>query len=222
MLKITGLSKSYPQRGTVLNRLGLEVSKGETIAITGPSGSGKTTLLNIIGLLDRPDSGKILFDGNPVLDYSENEAAKYRNSKIGFVFQDHLLLPHLTLKENILLPLLARKEKELITADISAYLDMLMKAVGIEELADEFPSVISGGEAQRASILRALIGRPSLLLADEPTGSLDTDNASALAELLLELNSRTGTTLITVTHSDMLAGRMAKRYRLTNGSLVQY
>jgi lipoprotein-releasing system ATP-binding protein len=220
MLKITRLSKSYPQRGIVLDNINLEVNSGDTIAITGPSGSGKTTLLNLIGLLDRPDSGDIMIEDVSILTFNNDQAADYRNSKVGFVFQDHLLMPHLTICENIMLPLLARKLTASLMKDGESYCVELMNEVGIADLKDKYPFQVSGGEAQRASLVRALINRPSLILADEPTGSLDTANASVLADLLLKLNRDHGISIIAATHSTQLADKMSRRLSLTNGVLI--
>ena len=220
MLKITLLSKAYPQRGKVLDKLDLEVNDGDTIAVTGPSGSGKTTLLNLIGLLDRPDSGDILFNNVSILAFSNNEAADYRNSNIGFVFQDHLLMPHLTLCENIMLPLLARKIRSSDLNIEELYCLDLMKEVGISDLKNKYPFQVSGGEAQRASLVRALINRPKIILADEPTGSLDSANASLLADLLVKMNTDHGISIIAATHSQALAEKMKRRVRLENGSLI--
>ena len=222
MLNITGLSKSYAQRGAVLRNLSLEVQEAETVAITGPSGSGKTTLLNLIGLLDRPDSGEIIFRQKSILGFDSDEAAYYRNTNIGFIFQEHFLLPHLTIEENILLPLLASKEKSKIPGEKVSWCRELMQTVGIKHLKDDFPYRISGGEAQRASLVRALINNPSMILADEPTGSLDTENAGILADLLVMLNRQNRTSVVAVTHSAILAGKMSCRYRLENGSLTRY
>jgi lipoprotein-releasing system ATP-binding protein len=220
MLKATRLSKSYPQRGTVLDKLELEVNSGDTIAITGPSGSGKTTLLNLIGLLDRPDSGDILFNNVSILSFNNEKAADYRNANLGFVFQDHLLMPHLTLCENIMLPLLAKKLRSSDLRNEELYCLGLMKEVGISDLKNKYPFEVSGGEAQRASLVRALINRPGIILADEPTGSLDSANAKILADLLIKMNIDHGISLIVATHSQTLAEKMKRRVRLENGSLI--
>ena len=217
MLEISALSKSYPNRGVVLNDLFLTIREGDTVAITGPSGSGKTTLLNLAGLLDRPDSGQILFNGRAVERFSDDEAASYRNESVGFVFQDHLLMPYLTVHENVLLPVLARKKRP-DKSDLH-YSDELIKEVGLYELKDKLPGQISGGEAQRCALIRALINRPLLILADEPTGSLDSQNAETIASLLCSINERHGTALLVVTHSGALADKMKKKYRLEGGSL---
>jgi lipoprotein-releasing system ATP-binding protein len=220
MLEIINISKSFHQRGLVLDNLSLLVSEGDSIAITGPSGSGKTTLMNIIGLLDRPDSGDIMFNGNSVLSYSSEESAYYRNRNIGFVFQDHLLLPHLTVRENILLPVLAVKSIKIDFDETDKHILQLMKSIGIQNLADKYPFQISGGEAQRVTLVRALVNKPAILLADEPTGSLDSKNAEILGNLLLEVNAEFGVSLILATHSERLAGKMRYHLRLDDGKLT--
>lgn len=219
MLSVKNISKSFTQRGQVLNNLSLEVKEGDSIAIMGPSGSGKSTLLNILGLLDKPDEGEIIFKGTPVDQFTDDESAVYRNRNIGFVFQDHLLLPHLTVAENIFLPLLASKYTP---AELSAREDImlqLMEKTGILDLKNKYPSNISGGEAQRVALVRSLANNPSILLADEPTGSLDSRNAENLGDLLLKMNSETGITLILATHSEELAGKMSRVFRLEDGKL---
>jgi lipoprotein-releasing system ATP-binding protein len=219
ILSLTDISKSFMQRGLVLDNLSMEVRKGDAIAIMGPSGSGKTTLMNIIGLLDKPDSGTIRFMENDIISYNEDEAALYRNLNIGFVFQDHLLLPHLTIQENILLPLLARKQSREDIESKEAHAASLMTKTGISDLASKYPGTISGGEAQRAALVRALVNNPSILLADEPTGSLDAENAEILGELLAEMNRESGLTLILATHSEKLAVKMMKTMIIGNGKL---
>jgi ABC-type lipoprotein export system ATPase subunit len=220
MLIIKGVSKSFLQRGLVLDNLDLAVKEGDSIAVTGPSGSGKTTLMNIIGLLDKPDSGDILFRGKPILGFTPDESSLYRNRNIGFVFQDHLLLPHLNVEENIMLPLYAAGISENEYNEKKIYAAELMEKTGIAGLSDKYPSRISGGEAQRVTLVRALINKPSLLLADEPTGSLDSKNATILGELLTMLNNETGTAMIVATHSPDLASRMKIHLKLENGRLI--
>jgi len=219
MLSVSGISKSYLQRGMVLDNLTLEASRGDTLAIMGPSGSGKTTLMNIIGLLDKPDSGNVFFEGRDILAYNEKEAAAYRNSCIGFVFQEHLLLPHLTVMENILLPMLAGTHSEADNKQVDEYVSMLMQKTGISDLSTKYPWAISGGEAQRAALVRALVNKPKILLADEPTGSLDAKNAELLGALLTELNAEFGMVLILATHSETLAQRMGRIYTISEGRL---
>ena len=220
MLRLVNISKSFTQRGIVLNDLNLEVKEGDSIAVTGPSGSGKTTLMNIIGSLDQPDSGEIIFRGRSVTSLNADESADYRNRNIGFVFQDHLLLPHLTVHENIMLPLLASSisGKDYAAKEVNA--GILMERIGIGELKNKYPFQISGGEAQRVTLVRALINDPSLLIADEPTGSLDATNAGILGRLLKELNEELGITLFVVTHSSDLASKMKIHLKLSDGKLV--
>jgi len=220
MLSIRNISKSFLQRGLVLDNLSLEVSEGESVAIMGPSGSGKTTLMNIIGLLDKPDNGEIIFRSASIANFTEDESAGYRNKNIGFVFQDHLLLPYLTVSENIQLPLLASKhtEEDLLLKEKN--LMGLVEQAGIYDLRDKYPSRISGGEAQRVALVRALANKPSILLADEPTGSLDSKNAENLGNLLLEINRVSGITIILATHSSDLANKMSKKLHLEEGKLV--
>lgn len=219
MLSIKNISKSFTQRGQVLNNLSLEVMEGDSIAIMGPSGSGKSTLLNILGLLDKPDAGEIIFKGTSVAQFTDDESAAYRNRNIGFVFQDHLLLPHLTVAENIFLPLLASEYSPEELSAREVIILQLMEKTGILDLKNKYPSNISGGEAQRVALVRSLANNPSMLLADEPTGSLDSQNADNLGDLLLKMNSETGITLILATHSEELAGKMSRVFRLEDGKL---
>lgn len=220
LLSVNKISKSFIQRGIVLSELSIDVNEGDSIAIMGPSGSGKTTLLNILGLLERPDEGVVAFRQKLISDYTEDEAAHYRNRNIGFVFQDHLLLPYLTVKENIFLPLLASSANNNI--EKAPHILELMENSGIADLMNKYPYQISGGEAQRVSLVRALANKPSLLLADEPTGSLDSKNANMLGDLLAALNRNTGITILLVTHSSDLAGKMSKVFHLEEGKLIQY
>jgi len=217
MLILTNISKSFIQRGIVLNNLHLEVKKGDSIAITGPSGSGKTTLMNIIGLLDKPDTGEVIYNDKVITNLNPDQAAHYRNKNIGFVFQDHLLLPHLTVLENICLPLLASKKRKYNLAEKEKYILSLMDNTGITELKNKFPYHISGGEAQRVTLIRALSNKPELLLADEPTGSLDAENADILGDLMVEMNKKLHITLIVVTHSMKLAEKMKFIKQLEGG-----
>ncbi|MFZ2339801.1 MAG: ABC transporter ATP-binding protein [Bacteroidales bacterium] len=220
MLTLNNISKSFRQRGVVLKDLDLTVNEGDTVSVSGPSGSGKTTLLNIIGLLDRPDSGEVFFRGQNVLGYNQDESALYRNKNIGFVFQDHLLLPYLTVLENILLPLLASKTSDQDYRQKADEARRMMEKTGITGIGSKFPYQISGGEAQRATLVRALVNQPSVLLADEPTGSLDRRNAENLGDLLTGMNGEYGTTLILATHSQELADRMKVHYSLSEGKLT--
>jgi len=219
MLRLVKITKTFAQRGTVLNDLDLAVRSGDSIAVTGPSGSGKTTLMNIIGALSRPDSGDVIFNGKSLLELNPDELAEYRTRNIGFVFQDHLLLNHLTIKENILLPLFAGKISKSLLSEKEEYSSILMKRIGIEDIGYKYPFQISGGEAQRAALVRALIRKPAVLLADEPTGSLDSKNSEIMGRLLTELNTELGITLLIATHSPALASGMSLHLRLEDGKL---
>ena len=207
------------QRGIVLDNLSLDVKKGESLAIMGPSGSGKTTLLNIIGLLDKPDSGEILFNGSPVAGFTDDESAIYRNRNIGYVFQDHLLLPYLTIYENIVLPLMASDYDMKERAEKEKQVEILMDKSGIADLKAKYPYQVSGGEAQRTALVRALANNPSVLLADEPTGALDAKNSDNLGDILTGMNKDFGITIILATHSAALATKMNRIYKLEEGKL---
>lgn len=220
ILHIINITKSYLSGVTprkVLDNLSLAVKSGETIAIVGPSGSGKTTLLNIIGTLDKADGGNVLFEGADLAAMNQKQTTAFRNQRIGMVFQLHHLLPQCTLWENVLIPTLPFKNDD---GKAEQRAETLLKRTGIWEQRFQKPAELSGGECQRAALVRALINRPSLILADEPTGALDHDNALNLIDLLLELNKEQGTALIVVTHSLELASKMDKVYKLTNGKLM--
>jgi ABC-type lipoprotein export system ATPase subunit len=223
LLQLQNIVKGYGEPAThsyrsVLKELNLDLELGEKVAIVGPSGSGKTTLLNLIGALDHPESGRLLFEGKNITNYSKTELANFRNKHLGFIFQLHYLMPQLTLWENVLFPLLPQGNK--ISKEQKDWAEHLIKKVGIWEQRNQKPSEMSGGECQRTAVVRALINKPKLILADEPTGALDEDNAAALTDLLLKLSSEEGVTLVTVTHSGTLAEQMDKLYRLKNGILV--
>ena len=221
MLKLEHISKSYAlpsgQTECVLADIDLSVEKAESVAIVGPSGSGKSTLLNIIGALDRPTSGKVFLDGTDLSDLADARLAELRNGQIGFVFQLHHLLSQCTVLENVLIPTLARKGGLDEAAEQRA-IDMLDR-VGLIDHRDHRPGELSGGQMQRVAVVRALINEPKLLLADEPTGSLDRQAAENIAELLVELNRSEGVALIVVTHSMRLAGYMGKVLELSDGVL---
>lgn len=202
----------------ILDHIHLEIEKGASVAIIGPSGSGKSTLLNIIGTLDKPTSGKVLLDNQDLCSLNENELADVRNRKIGFVFQHHHLLPQCTVFENVMIPTLARHEPGWQEQAQERGL-RLLKRVGLGERLEHRPGQISGGERQRAAVVRALINHPTLLLADEPTGALDRSAAEELTRLLIELNREEQTTLIVVTHAPDLAAKMSRQFRLSDGRL---
>lgn len=219
LLKLEKISKSYSKDRVILDQLSLEINAGKRVAIVGPSGSGKTTLLNLIGTLDRPDSGKMIFDGQDLSAMNDNQLAQFRNRKIGFVFQMHHLLPQLSLWENVLLPTLT--DPALQGKETEERAKRLIERVGLNGVVGQKPSELSGGECQRTAVARALINRPGLILADEPTGALDQKSAFNLTDLLVELNQEEGVTLIVVTHSMDVAKKMDRIYRLDNGKLVE-
>lgn len=220
LIELRGVSKSYPgvQHLSILREANLSVACGESVAIVGPSGSGKTTILNLLGTLDLPDSGQLTFNGQDLTKLSARELAKFRNSQIGFVFQQHHLLPQCSVWENVLLPSLAYQAQSPSKTEERAH--QLLRRVGLSERVDRLPSQLSGGERQRAALVRALIQKPSLLLADEPTGALDRASASEVGRLLVELNKEEGITLITVTHSNELAALMGRIVTLSDGKLI--
>jgi ABC-type lipoprotein export system ATPase subunit len=224
LLKLEHISKGFGSSNdqtfrSVLNDLSLEVEQGDSIAILGPSGSGKSTLLNLIGGLDFPDSGSIIFNGDDITAFSAPELDRYRNRSIGFVFQFHHLLPQCTLLENIQIPTLVLKDKNQ-KSEKAEQAEHLMKRVGIWEYRDKLPGKLSGGECQRAAVVRAMINKPALLLADEPTGALDKENVENMADLLLDLNKEDGLSLLVVTHSIDLAGKMGRTLELQDGLLI--
>lgn len=223
MLELINVTKSYQTPGNndgvcVLKNITLKVTKGQSIVIVGPSGSGKSTLLNIIGALDRPSEGKVLFDGRDLAELNEVELAGVRNRQIGFVFQLHHLLPQCTVLENVLVPTLAGKA-QYSKNEIQERATNLLQRVGLKDHMLHRPGQLSGGQRQRVAVVRALINRPKLLLADEPTGSLDKDAAENIAALLVELNRSEEVTLITVTHSLKLAGQIGNVMELSDGLL---
>lgn len=201
----------------VLNDISLNINQGDSIAITGPSGSGKSTLLNMLGTLDIPSSGEVLIDGKSTRDFISNDLALLRNKKIGFVFQTHLLLPQLTVLENILLPVIPQDKTMKKLAPERAR--NLLNEVGLADRTGSYPGKMSVGECQRIAVVRALINEPELILADEPTGSLDHNSAERLSDLFMELRSKHSFTLVAVTHSQDLAKRMQVVYQLINGKL---
>lgn len=223
LLKLLNIYKSYNSEDSthykpVLVDLSMDLDTGETIAILGPSGSGKSTLLNIIGTLDKSDSGEVIFNGTKINEYAENQLADFRNQEIGFVFQSHHLLPQCTVMENVLIPTLTIKDKA-YKNECRKRAKILVEEVGLWDHKDKLPGTLSGGECQRVAVIRALINKPKLLLADEPTGSLDRANAQAITDLLLKLNNEFNTSLIMVTHSEEIGKQMNKTYKLVDGKL---
>jgi lipoprotein-releasing system ATP-binding protein len=218
-LQVTHLHKDYPTRGgplPVLRDVNLDLASGEALAVMGPSGSGKSTLLHILGTLDRPTSGSVLLDGKDPFRAGEKELADFRNRHIGFIFQDHHLLPQCTVLENVLIPTLVSGDGK---ADAEAWARQLLERVGLAQRLDHLPAELSGGERQRAAVARALIHHPTLLLADEPTGNLDRRNAQAVGQLLLDLHRQEQTMLVVVTHSLELARLFPRRLEMADGQL---
>ncbi len=206
ILSAASISKSYPSKGgdgrlNVLENVSIDLEQGESVAITGPSGSGKSTLLHILGGLDRPDSGTILYRGGDMSKLSAESLAKWRNKEVGFVFQFHYLLPEFTACENVMMPALIHKDS---AVDPKKRAMDLLARVGLSDRAEHRPSELSGGEQQRVAVARALMNRPSLLLADEPTGNLDEKNTMQLMELLTQIRADEGMTLVMVTHDNQL------------------
>jgi lipoprotein-releasing system ATP-binding protein len=220
-LVVEHVSKSFPTRSgplDVLRDISLEMSGGQNAAILGPSGSGKSTLLAIIGTLDAPTSGRVQLNGTDVFTLPEAELAPFRNRHIGFVFQDHYLLPQLTVLENVLLPAMADGTPP---AETVARAKELLGRVGLSERLDHRQAELSGGERQRAGVARALLLKPALVLADEPTGNLDRKTAASIGDLLIEMQRQENIMLLVATHSLELAQRCERRYELDDGRLNQ-
>jgi lipoprotein-releasing system ATP-binding protein len=219
MLQVSSLRKSYPSRAgalEVLRGVSFVLQRGESAVIMGPSGSGKSTLLNILGTLEPPDEGDVLLDRVNPFHLGPDELARFRNERIGFIFQDHHLLPQCTMLENVLLPTMATGRRR----DAVSNARKLLAWVGLSDRSDHRPSELSGGERQRAAIARALVNDPALLLADEPTGQLDRRTAESVADLLLNLHARANNVLVVVTHNERLAERFERRLDLTDGRLT--
>ena len=199
----------------VLSGVNLRLAPGESVAVLGVSGAGKSTLLHVLGGLDRPTSGQVLFGGKDLTSLPPEEVADFRNRSLGFVFQFHALLPEFTLAENVAMPLLiGGRRRPAALAEACA----LLASVGLAARSDHFPDQLSGGEQQRGAVARALVGSPRLLLADEPTGNLDAANAEALFELVRALHLSRGLTSVIVTHNEALAGRCDRVLRLTGAT----
>ena len=220
LLAISKLSKSYKsgdQRLDVLVDLSLSLQEGEMIAVTGASGSGKSTLLHLIGGMDRPDRGSVKVLDREIFNLNPMELSAFRNKTIGFVFQFHHLLPEFTALENVMMPMLLRGEAP---PDAARAAEALLEDVGLEKRSHHRPGELSGGEQQRVALARALIGKPRLLLADEPTGNLDPKTGDAIGHLFQELHSKHRLTSIVVTHNERLARLCARIYRLEKGQLI--
>ena len=221
LLQLEGITKTFgegPGATEVLRGVDLTVDAGQTLAVLGPSGCGKSTLLNIIGTLEPPSSGRVLFEGRDLSGESADELAAFRACALGFVFQHHHLLPQLTALENVLLPALAESGRG-VDAALRERAEALLERVGLADRRTHRPATLSGGERQRVAVVRALILGPQLLLADEPTGSLDAASADNLGELLLEESATEGVALLLVTHSERLAERMSGSVTLHEGRI---
>ena len=223
MLVASNVSKTYPTpRGplAILEGVSLTVERGQSVAIMGPSGCGKSTLLYMLGVLDAPSAGTVTLDAQNPYDLSERDQAAFRGTHIGFIFQDHLLLPQLSALDNVLAPTLAAAA----AANRAALVDRartLLGTVGLNDRLDHRPAELSGGERQRVAIARALIRQPALILCDEPTGNLDRASAEGVADLLASLQRDQHTMMVVVTHSPALAARFDRRYDLNNRTLTQ-
>jgi len=222
MIKLSHVNKEYKLDGEVfqaLKDINLEINDGDFMAIVGPSGCGKSTLMHIIGLLDNPTSGKITIQGKDISQLTDNELSKLRNEFVGFIFQQFNLISKLTVLENILLPTIYNRRK--LTYDPEEKTWELMKRFNIESKAKSYPNKLSGGQQQRVAIARALINSPKLILADEPTGNLDSKTGEKIIELLSELNKKDRITIVLVTHDLNIAGRAKKHIRLLDGKMVR-
>ena len=215
MIEVKDIWKSFGEL-EVLKGVHLEVKKGEIVAIIGKSGAGKTTLLQIIGTLDRPTKGEVLIDGTNVFTLGEKELAAFRNRHIGFIFQFHQLLPEFTALENVCIPAMIAREKE---SDYKPRAEQLRRDLGLGERMNHKPNELSGGEKQRVAAARALMMRPSIILADEPTGSLDEKNKKELSELLIHLRQEYGQTILLVTHDKELASIADRIIEIKDGRI---
>ena len=221
LLELKNVVKHYPMGQAsvqVLNGIDLQIGAGEMLAIGGPSGSGKSTLCNLLGLIDEPSAGEVLFDGKPTKSLSDRQCSRLRSLKIGFVFQRFNLLPVLTALENVSLPLHIQSVSAAEARGIAAeFLDL----VGLSEFSDHRPDKLSGGQQQRVALARALVTRPALVIADEPTANLDTVTAMDILNHMQKLNEETGTCFVFATHDERLLSRVARRLRLEDGRIIR-
>ena len=220
MIEAVNLTKSFKMAGlelTVLKGINLTIARGEILAIVGASGAGKSTLLHILGTLDRPTEGTVLFEGQDLFQLSDQKQAEFRNRRIGFVFQFHHLLPEFTALENVCLPAYIQNRS---AGDVHTEATSLLKDVGLEHRINHKPGELSGGEQQRVAVARALIQQPNLVLADEPTGNLDTHTGDALFTLMRTLNRSRGITFVIVTHNEKLSAQADRNIHMEDGQIV--
>ncbi len=216
MLVAENLIKNYATL-RVVNGVSLQVARAEIVSVTGPSGAGKSTLLHLLGALDKPDSGKVLIDGTDVFALPSKKQAAFRNKHIGFVFQFHHLLPEFSAVENVAVPLWIAGQGRKQALDNAA---SMLQVVGLGKRLDNKPGELSGGEQQRVAIARALVNKPSIVMADEPTGNLDSANANAIHELFIELRNKLNQTFIMITHNEELAGMTDRVITMRDGSIM--
>ena len=219
LVHVQGLGKTYlmgERRLEVLRDVSLQIAAGELVALTGPSGAGKSTFLHVVGTLDAPSGGRVLFDGVDVFAGGEDALAAFRNQAIGFVFQSHHLLPEFTALENAMMPALIQRRPRAEAADRAAH---MLELVGLQDRVTHRPGELSGGEQQRVALARALVLSPRLLLADEPTGNLDTATSSAMHNLFFEINRKHGTTIVVVTHNQAFAESMPRMVSMLDGKI---
>lgn len=217
MIELDNIARSFGSL-QVLKGISLNIDRGEVVSITGPSGAGKTTLLQIMGSLDKPDGGKVIYNGQDITKMSEKEISAFRNRHIGFVFQFHQLLPEFTAMENIAIPMLIAGQG---MRQANARAKELLELLGLADRADHKPSELSGGEKQRIAVARALANQPDVILADEPSGSLDTKNKEELHKLFFSLRDQLGQTFVIVTHDESLASMTDRTIRLLDGSILK-
>lgn len=220
MIKLKNVEKVYRTKTIetlALQKVNLEVAKGDFLSVMGPSGCGKSTLLNVIGLLDLPSGGEVWIDGKQALEYSDKKLAAFRNEKIGFIFQSFHLIPDLSIIDNVEIPLLYRK---MGSAERKRRCEEALEKVGLGNRMNHFPSQLSGGQRQRVAIARAIVGKPALILADEPTGNLDSVMGNEIMEILLRLNREDNTTIVMVTHDENMARKTNELLRFYDGQRV--
>ena len=221
LLKASNIKRVFSlgkEKLEVLKGINIEIVKGKVHTIVGPSGAGKSTLLHILGGLDKPTEGKVFLNSNSIYDYSDIEIAKIRNRNIGFVFQFHHLLPEFTALENVMMPVVIEGDKSKSARKIA---EELLAKVGLSGRFHHKPNELSGGEKQRVAVARALVNKPSILFADEPTGNLDSENSDRLLSMLLELNRADGITLVLVTHNELIAKKVGNVIKLVDGRILE-